>query len=183
MMPIPYNSVAIANTFLEGFGANGGIEHMKLQKLVYCSYGWWLAHAGLDGPRLTSDGPQIWRHGPVFPDLYHAFKVFGRKQITQMQSTNPFSQPDQVDENDEEIRAMIRWVWGRYGHLSGFTLSDMTHKPGTPWYRIAQERDFSVPYNTDIPDEYIFEEFQAIMDRDGMNKPPQDTAPQQVQAY
>lgn len=165
-MPVPYNSISIANTFLQHFGARDGIEHMKLQKLVYCAYGWWLAHSGLEGARLTTDHPEIWKHGPVFPDLYHAFKVFGRKPISEVQSTSPFARPELVDEEDDEIHALVNWIWGRYGHLSSFALSDMTHKPGTPWYRVAQERNFSVPFSTVIPDEYILEEFSNIMARD-----------------
>ena len=91
VMPAPYSSVAVANTFIEKFGSISGIEHMKLQKLVYCSYGWWLTYYGLDGIKLTEDGPEIWRHGPVFPELYQAFKVFGRKPITTIKSDGPFS--------------------------------------------------------------------------------------------
>lgn len=165
-MAVPYSSVAIANTFLREFGASGGVEHMKLQKLVYCAYGWWLAQYGLESERLTEDRPEIWKHGPVFPDLYHAFKIFGRKPIKEMQSTSPFVAPDLIDDDDENVMKLVRWIWGRYGHLSSFALSDMTHKPGTPWYRVAQERNFSVPYSTEIPDKYIFEEFQSIMTRD-----------------
>jgi hypothetical protein len=29
-MPVPYNPLAIANNFIEQFGADKGIEHMKL---------------------------------------------------------------------------------------------------------------------------------------------------------
>jgi len=46
-MPAPYSPIAIANNFVEQFGGVTGIEHMKLQKLVYCSYGWMLALNGL----------------------------------------------------------------------------------------------------------------------------------------
>lgn len=166
-MAIPYSSTAVANTFIELFGAaQGGIEHMKLQKLVYCSYGWWLAYTGLEGPRLTTDGPEIWRHGPVFPDLYHAFKVFGRRPISEQKSTNPFSPPAAIEPDDGETRELVRWIWGRYGHLSSFALSDMTHKPGTPWHRVAVENNFSVPFSTRIPDEYIYDEFRGLMAND-----------------
>ncbi|MDA7967135.1 type II toxin-antitoxin system antitoxin SocA domain-containing protein [Ruegeria sp.] len=163
-MTVPYSPLAIANNFLEQFGQDGGIEHMKLQKLVYCSYGWWLAVYGIEAERLTSEGPQIWKHGPVFDSLYHALKVFGRAPITSPQSTNPFQPPENVDETDENVRNLISWTWGRYGHLSSFALSDITHKPGTPWHRVATENNFSVAYNTSIPDQYIFEEFTRLLD-------------------
>lgn len=164
MMPVPYTPLAIANNFLEQFGETGGIEHMKLQKLVYCSYGWWLAVNGLqETTRLTTEGPEIWKHGPVFDSLYHAFKVFGRRQITDPQSINPFEATENVDIEDEHVRKFIAWIWSRYGHLSGFALSSMTHKSGTPWHRIATENNFSVAYNTQVPDQYIFEEFKKIL--------------------
>ncbi|MDP9569650.1 UNVERIFIED_ORG: putative phage-associated protein [Agrobacterium larrymoorei] len=139
---------------------------MKLQKLVYCSYGWWLAGHGLDEVRLTSEGPQIWKHGPVFDSLYHTLKVFGREPITLPQSSNPFGAPDMVDAEDESVLNLVRWVWGRYGHLSSFALSDMTHKPGTPWHRVAVENNFRIAYNTSIPDQYILEEYQRLMNFD-----------------
>ena len=167
MMAVPYNSVSIANNFIEQFGTSNGIEHMKLQKLVYCAYGWWLASYGLDEVRLTNDSPEIWRHGPVFDDLYHTFKVFGRTPITEMKSLSPFTPAQNVDKDDENVRNLVRWVWGRYGHLSGFALSDLTHKVGTPWHRVALENNFSVQFSTEIPDEYIFEEFSGFLRKMG----------------
>lgn len=162
-MPTPYTPLAIANEFVARFGQTAGIEHMKLQKLVYCSYGWWLGVYGLDHERLTSEGPEIWKHGPVFSSLYRVLRNFGRSPITAPQSSNPFSAPDRVDDPDVEgVLDLVDWIWGRYGHLSSFALSDMTHKPGTPWYRVAMENDFTVPLHTRIPDEYIFEEFQNL---------------------
>jgi len=162
-MPVPYSPLAIANNFIEQFGAGKGIEHMKLQKLVYCSYGWSLAVYGLDQPRLTTEGPEIWKHGPVFDSLYHAFKIFGRKPITAPQSSNPFATPENVDQDDENIRNLVSWIWGRYGHLSGFALSDLTHKDGSPWHRVAVENNFKLAYNTEIPDQYILEEFSELL--------------------
>lgn len=163
-MPIPYTPLAIANSFIDRFGAQSGIEHMKLQKLVYCSYGWWLAVHGLDAVRLTEDGPEIWRHGPVFSSLYRVLRVFGSEPIRAPQSVTPFHAPENIDADDEEVRSLITWIWGRYGHLSGFALSDMTHKSGTPWHRVASENNFRIAFNTEIPDEYIFEEFTGLME-------------------
>ncbi|WP_049726452.1 Panacea domain-containing protein [Wenzhouxiangella marina] len=139
---------------------------MKLQKLVYCAYGWWLAYAGLAGKRLTADHPEIWRHGPVFPELYHALKIFGRSAIMEPQARNPFLEPDLVEPGDTDTQKLVGWIWNRYGHLTSFALSDLTHKPGTPWYRVAQENDFLVELDTQIPDQYIFEEFSSIFERE-----------------
>ncbi|MGX5718567.1 Panacea domain-containing protein [Shinella zoogloeoides] len=165
-MPAPYTPLAIANNFVQNFAGSTGIEHMKLQKLVYCSYGWWLGNYGLGGVRLTSEGPQIWKHGPVFESLYHTLKVFGREPITKMQSASPFSEPENIDVGDENARSLVRWIWGRYGHLSSFALSDLTHQPGSPWHRVANENNFRIALNTAIPDQYIYEEYVRLMTGD-----------------
>lgn len=165
-MPSPYTPLAIANTFVEKFGANG-IEHMKLQKLVYCAYGWWLA-VNEPGNVVSSEGPEMWKHGPVFDSLYQSLKVFGSKPIMQPKSIMPGSPPPIVDHEDEHTRSFIDWVWSRYGHLSGFALSDMTHRDGTPWSRVAKENGYHVPRHMLIPDDYIREEFsQLLIDLNG----------------
>ena len=162
-MSAPYPSLAIANDFIRQFGGNDGIEHMKLQKLMYFSYGWWLAEKGLSSVRLTHDKPQIWQYGPVFHDLYHVLKVFGLRPISEMQSASPFKSPDTINDDDTETKGMIEWVWKRYGHLTSFALSELTHEPGTSWHRIATEKNFLVDPNTPIPDKYILDEFSSLM--------------------
>lgn len=182
-MPAPYNSIAIANNFIQQFGTeSNGIEHMKLQKLVYCSYGWMLSVNGLGHARLTTEGPQIWKHGPVFQGLYNVLKVYGRAPISNMVSSIPFEAAENVDVDDVYVRQLVAWIWGRYGHLSSFALSDMTHKSGTPWHRVAEENGFRINFNTEIPDQYIYEEFTrlknmaVVPDGDGANGDQRQTA-------
>lgn len=163
-MPVPYSPLTIANEFLAAFGTPGGIEHMKLQKLVYFAHGFWLgAYYGEREP-LVSERPAVWKHGPVFDSLYKVLKVFGSGPILNPQSPNPFSAPPRVDVADEEVVNLVHWVWERYGHLSSFALSDLTHRPGTSWSRVAREYNYSVPYNLEIPDEYIRDEFAGLLD-------------------
>ncbi len=90
MKSVLYTALAIANNFVEQFGRDDGIEHMKLQKLVYCSYGWWLAAKGLEDERLTLERPEVWRYGPVFAGLYSALRNFGRRPIREPKSMHPF---------------------------------------------------------------------------------------------
>lgn len=161
-MTAPYTPLAIANQFITKYAGEIGIEHMKLQKLVYYSYGWWLASHGLEHAPLTNEEPEIWKHGPVFSSLYAVLKVFGRSPIFAVQSTGPFSEPDWIS-HDNNVVKLIDWIWSRYGHLSSFALSDMTHSPGTSWYRTAVDNNFSVSLNTKISKNYIFEEFSALV--------------------
>jgi uncharacterized phage-associated protein len=156
--PIFRTSLAVANYFVVAFAFDKGVEHMKLQKLVYNAYGWWLAFH--DAP--FDEPPQVWKHGPVFNGLYHVLKPFGRNPIKTPQSASPFEAPPAIDGNDQEARQLLEWIWNRYGHLSSFALSNMTHKKGSPWQIVAKEHDFSVPFGLEILDDYIRREFRGI---------------------
>lgn len=169
-MPVPYSPLSIANEFIARFQLGVGIEHMKLQKLVYCSHGWWLAF-NANQPPLVDEPPEVWKFGPVFPSLYRVLRVYGRAPIKHVQSRSPFERPDRVDENDDSVHKLINWIWGRYGHLSSFALSDMTHKPGTAWHRLASEHEFLVPEGLDIPNEYIANEFRGASDIELQRRP------------
>lgn len=157
-MPAPYLPLAIANYFLQ---QHPPIEHMKLQKIVYCAHGWWLV-TQRTAPPLVSERPQVWKFGPVFPSLYQSLKIFGSAPIEAPKSRAPLLDPDSIDVTDETAHRLLEWVWSRYGHLSSFALSEMTHKPGTAWYIAASESDFNVPQGYDIPDRFVFQEFWSI---------------------
>lgn len=163
-MAKPYAPLAAANYIIVAFAQQRGVEHMKLQKLVYNAYGWWLAFH--DNNNLLNERPQVWKFGPVFNSLYHVLKPFGRSQITRPQSPGPFDKPPTIDDADKDAKTLLEWIWNCYGHLSSFALSDMTHKMGTSWQRIAQERQFSVPFGLEIPDEYIREEFRQVYEHE-----------------
>lgn len=72
----PYTPLAFANEFIVKAGPSG-VVHMKLQKLVYMCYGWWLvAH---DEP-IINEAPQVWKHGPVFKSLYSVLATHGHSR-------------------------------------------------------------------------------------------------------
>jgi uncharacterized phage-associated protein len=157
----PYTPLAVANYLVSTHGARwpgNGIEHMKLQKLAYCAHGWWLA---FEKEPLLSERPEVWRYGPVFSSLYHGLKPFGRSPITQPVSASPFQPIEMIAADDHATQALLNWIWGRYGHLSAFALSEMTHKPGTAWYQQAQKHNFLVPEHLEIPDDLIRSEFRG----------------------
>jgi uncharacterized phage-associated protein len=155
---LPYSSLAVANTFLTKFGQERGIEHMKLQKLVYFTHGWWLA---INTHSLLTERPQVWKHGPVFKTLYHTLKTFGHQPISQPQLRYP-AEPVQVVSGDNVVPSYIDFVWERYGRLSSFALSGMTHQPGGAWSKLAAEHNYRVPSDLEIPDEYVREEFLKL---------------------
>ncbi|MCH2486470.1 MAG: SocA family protein [Erythrobacter sp.] len=132
---------------------------MKLQKLVYLCYGWWLVE---HDESVIGEAPQVWKHGPVFRSLYQILRDFGHAQINTMQRRMFNETPDRVDDGDIEALDLIDWVWERYGRYDQFQLSDMTHQPNTPWYQTAANHNFRVPMNTEIPLPTIQEHFRAI---------------------
>ncbi|MGN6208118.1 Panacea domain-containing protein [Asticcacaulis sp.] len=147
------SSLAVANTFIDEFGGQFGIQHMKLQKLVYYSHAWWLS---AEAEPFLNERPQVWKYGPVFGDLYHNLKGFGSRPITSMQSGGRFNDvPDRISEDNNELMPLIEWIWARYGGMTAEELSERTHRTGTPWRIIAEQNHFRVPKGKVIDDQTI----------------------------
>ncbi len=165
-MPGPYRPIAFANAFIVKAQPDGA-EHMKLQKLVYYAYGWWLKYH--DAP-IISESPQVWQFGPVFESLYHALKHHGRSSIVALQNDVPFGEPPVLGRSDEDAYKLVSFVWARYGDLSSFQLSDRTHAPGTAWHAVAVQHQWHVPHGTPIPDDAIRREIDREARRFGLEK-------------
>jgi uncharacterized phage-associated protein len=156
-MPIPYKPLAIANEFIAK-SAGDGVSHMKLQKLTYFSYGWWLAY---NDDTIINEEPQVWQHGPVFKSLYHALSRHGWRDITTVQNDNFTTAAPRVDEGCQ-VQNLVTWVWDRYGEFDGDYLSDITHKKGTPWETTAADFGYRVPKNTPISSARIQAHFKEL---------------------
>ncbi len=119
---------------------------MQLMKLVYISYGWYLA---MNGNRLFDDKIEAWKYGPVIPSLYHATKHFRGEVIPgHLVSDAPVTRPD--------LEAFLGSIVDNYGQFSGIALSNLTHRPGTPWQRVFRHDVMGI----EIPDDYIREHYQ-----------------------
>ena len=73
----PYRSLAVANWFIENLSK---ITPLKLQKLIYFAHGW---HLAIRDQPLIDELVEAWEYGPVIPNVYHEFKVFGNQPITE----------------------------------------------------------------------------------------------------
>ena len=159
-------SVRIANTFVERFGRVSPISHMKLQKLCYFSYGWWLAM--MQGqPQLMQSGPQVWKLGPVFRPIYSTFAGHRSRPITEMKSIGPFQSATFLELDEGNASKMIDWVWGRYGRFSAEQLSDMAHEPGTPWRKKVEACGYQVPRFLELSDDEIRPYFVDLARKEG----------------
>lgn len=124
-----YPSTSIANYFLERASQEGrALTPMQLLKLVYIAHGWYL---GYTGQPLIDDEVQAWRHGPVIKQLYDRIRNFGSGAVRGLLSASVFGGIPQAV--GPEVVPMLDGVWKNYSRFSGMELSDMTHRPDTPW--------------------------------------------------
>lgn len=102
---------------------------LEIIKLVYICHGWML---GLYGKKLISEPVEAWRYGPVVPSIYRTFKSFRGEPIDP--AFENFSGELDVGQN-----ALIKEVVKQYKDYSGLALSHITHRKGTPWYRVYRK--------------------------------------------
>ena len=75
-----YPASLIAQLFVKkGIEEGNPITQMKLQKVVYFAHGLYL---GSQRKPLIKESFQAWKFGPVVPDIYHTYKLYGSAPIT-----------------------------------------------------------------------------------------------------
>lgn len=143
-----YKSLEIADHFVElAKERKGRITNMQLQKLVYIAHGCRLA---IEGKSLVSDPVEAWPFGPVFPELYSKLRKFGKEPIRAVVG-------EKLTELDSVSEFILDMVYSEHGNKSGWTLSNMTHKPGTAWSIVWSEqgKQFGEITNDLIREDYI----------------------------
>lgn len=104
------------------------ITNLKLQKLLYYCQGFSLAFFN----KPLFDSPvEAWTHGPVCPEIYHAYKTFGSDRIPA---------PEEFDADtalDDGERDLIDNVYATYGQFAAWRLREMTHEE-RPWIEAEQ---------------------------------------------
>lgn len=109
------------------------LTSMKLQKLMYYSYAYFLV---FKNEKLFDSRIEKWKHGPVVSDIWH------------LTDKNEFLKKAPVVASDlnEDQRTIVEDVFKVYGRYAAWTLSKMTHEE-TPW--------LTALLNHEIPDESI----------------------------
>jgi uncharacterized phage-associated protein len=144
-----YPASLIAYAFVKK-GINEGkfVTQMKLQKLVYFAHG---HHLIKYGTPLIDENFQAWLYGPVIPEIYDDFKLYGSRPITDTASWLP-SEPDKTPYLfDEESTDSINYTWEVLKDISAMSLSNWTHQPNSPWSKVYDPEIRSTPIsNEDI---------------------------------
>lgn len=155
-MPAPYNSITIANRFLELADEQGAkLTPMQLIKMVYIAHGFSLA---IFKRPLIDETVEAWRYGPVIPSLYQKLKSYGSGKVS-AKIRGMFGRGDEaLAEADDEL---IRIVYNKYGKFSGVQLSHLTHRPGTPWAEAYEPGS----YGLDIDDSVIRTHYATLLSR------------------
>lgn len=117
-----YGAQDIAKWFLCSVDRESGdsITHLKLQKLLYYAQAWSLVL--LERP-LFKEEIQAWMHGPVIPNVYDEYCVFGYNEIP-MPEICPI-----IENKDEEV---LEEVMKTYGIYQAKYLEMLTHQE-LPW--------------------------------------------------
>lgn len=146
-----YSVIVVADAILKIAKRLGKqLTPLQLMKLTYIAHGWSL---GLGRGDLFGDRIEAWKYGPVIPDLYHATKHFGRSPI-------PFDKIEGEVPVSRDDEAFLTDILEKYGHLTGTSLSALTHKSGTPWDCVYQDNVFGI----EIPDHLISAHYQKLWD-------------------
>ena len=139
-----YSPISVANFIIELSIKleQENLTILKLLKLCYISHGFTLA---VNNRPLVAEHAQVWEYGPVFPSIYHAFKI-----INPPITNTIYCQSESMAEND---RVIIKLVNKKYGTLNGLELSALTHAKGTPWAQ-AKNANKTIIDNKIIKDYY-----------------------------
>ncbi len=150
-----YSAITIADEILKISKEKGScLTPLQLMKLVYISHGWSLA---VRNRALFNNKIEAWKYGPVIPDLYQATKSFGRNIIPHSVIS------DDASGVDKETTIFLKSVLEKYGHLTGYALSNLTHQSGTPWEQVYQDGMAGIEItNNTIKEHYL----RLLRDRD-----------------
>ena len=144
-----YSALAVANHFINKARENKTtITHLQLQKLVFLAHGWHLALHENNAPLISDEYAEAWKHGPVFPSLYHELKHNRGKPVKEY-AEDMFADASghfviftpEVDGNDEEVILLLEKIYEVYGHWTGGQLISLTHQQGTPWADLTNSGD------------------------------------------
>jgi uncharacterized phage-associated protein len=136
------------------------ITHLAVQKLLYFCHGMFLL---TQGRPLVSGYFEAWKHGPVHPVVYEAFKECGSSYIQiRAQKFNLVSQTHHVIPkiDDPECNLIVDKVVNCYGRLPAGHLVELSHAPGAPWAYVVENSTKKPMLGLRITDSVIRKNFK-----------------------
>lgn len=125
-----YSGLAIADYFIEKALSEGkAITNMHVLKMIYFAQAFGFVQLNR---KLIKDDFYAWKFGPVEIKTYEVFKIFGSNNITTISGRTDSELRDLKAHPD--IIEFLNMLYGLLIDVNTFTLSDMTHIAGGPWY-------------------------------------------------
>ena len=115
------------------------ISNLKLQKILYFVQAEFLVS---QGKPCFRERIEAWDFGPVIPDVYHRYKVYGSASIPSVRDENycPF---------DREDKALADGIIDECAKYSASTLVEITHRQA-PWRTAYHQYSGAVISNESI---------------------------------
>lgn len=134
------------------------MTHKKLQKLLYFSYGIYLAEYNEDinnlENKLFPNNFQAWVHGPVDPNVYEIYKNNGVNYL--------FVEKPYVNTFNERILSTLNRVMEIYGNYEADELEQISHNQ-LPWKNARKGLGPTDISTNSISDEDIYITFIKIL--------------------
>jgi uncharacterized phage-associated protein len=115
-------ALEVANFFI----LKAPLTHLKVQKLVYLSHGWYL---GLTGKPLLEELVARWEYGPCVETLWNYYGCASYPLPLAYEGEAYYVLADDCQ------RKLCEKIWAEYGVLTDLELSSICHMEGSPWER------------------------------------------------
>lgn len=138
-----YRAMQIANYIVHLASKKGmDVTNLQIQKILYYLQAKTLVY---NGRPLFKENIEKWRLGPVIPEVYHEYKLYGSQPIDEISTEMIFDDETfnvefvEFDENDidaetrDDISGAIITLLGK----DAFELVDLTHEH-TPWKQLRE---------------------------------------------
>ncbi len=134
------------------------MTHKKLQKLLYFSYGIYLAQNNTDenslDDQLFENNFEAWVHGPVDQMIYSLFKYNGINEIY-------IEEPIVISLNGKILNALNKTM-ELYGDKEADILEEISHIQ-TPWINARDGIGITEVSNAKLSEKDIFNTFKEIL--------------------
>jgi len=146
-----YNSISMAKHLAFVYRKyNYKYNNTKLQKLLYACYGSILVLK--DNAELIDEKPKILPFGPVFSKVLEYIKL------------NPNFTPEPLLNIEKDVDSIVNQIVKQYGKYSAMSLTNWSHKKGSPWYVMFIEKNCQ--FSTEIPNELMIQYFSKYVNKD-----------------
>lgn len=136
------------------------VSNLSLNKILYFLHAAYLRRYNRP---LVSAKIEAWDHGPVFREVYHQFKKFGRNTIEERaKQLNPVTGAyvESFTNFEEDERDFLSCQCRQLLQIAPGKLVDMSHVRDGPWHR-ARFGGGTVNPGVEITNEFIISEDQS----------------------